>query len=139
MTGRGDRHLMARRVTLGGDMFTKSKAYSGFSVDDIGAAKKFYADTLGLEVEEGHGMLRVAIAGGNPLLIYPKPDHVPAMYTALNFPVGDVVAAVDALKAQGVSTIKYPGTDERGISRDMGPAIAWFTDPAGNILSVLEA
>jgi catechol 2,3-dioxygenase-like lactoylglutathione lyase family enzyme len=119
-------------------MFKKSKAYGSFSVDDIPAAKKFYGDTLGLGVEEGHGMLRVAVAGGNPLLIYPKPDHVPATYTALNFPVDDVVAAVDDLTARGIATIKYPGTDERGISRDMGPAIAWFADPAGNILSILE-
>jgi predicted enzyme related to lactoylglutathione lyase len=120
-------------------MFTKSKAFSGFSVDDIEAARAFYGETLGLTVEDEHGMLMVAIAGGNPLLIYPKPDHVPATYTALNFPVEDVEATVDALEARGVETLKYPGTDARGISRDMGPAIAWFTDPAGNILSVLEA
>ena len=119
-------------------MFTKVHAFSGFSVNDIAAAKKFYTDTLGLAVTEVHGMLRVAIEGGNPLLVYPKQDHVPATYTALNFPVDDVAAAVDDLKARGVATIKYPGTDERGISRDMGPAIAWFADPAGNILSVLE-
>ena len=119
-------------------MFTDTHAYSSFSVDDIDAARTFYGTTLGLDVSEEGGMLRVAIAGGNPLLVYPKADHVPATYTALNFPVNDVEEAVDALAAKGVATITYPGTDARGISRDMGPAIAWFADPAGNILSVLE-
>jgi catechol 2,3-dioxygenase-like lactoylglutathione lyase family enzyme len=119
-------------------MFKDTHAFSGLSVDDIDAARTFYGTTLGLGVSDESGMLRVAIAGGNPLLIYPKDDHVPATYTALNFPVDDVEEAVDALAAQGVETLKYPGTDARGISRDMGPAIAWFADPAGNILSVLE-
>ena len=119
-------------------MFKSTHAFSGFSVDDIDAARTFYGTTLGLRIDEEHGMLRVAIAGGNPLLVYPKDDHVPATYTALNFPVDDVEEAVDALASKGVATITYPGTDERGISRDMGPAIAWFADPAGNILSVLE-
>jgi catechol 2,3-dioxygenase-like lactoylglutathione lyase family enzyme len=119
-------------------MFKDTHAYSSFSVDDIDAARTFYGTTLGLKIDEEYGMLRVAIAGGNPLLVYPKDDHVPATYTALNFPVEDVVAAVDALAAKGIETLKYPGTDKRGVSRDMGPAIAWFADPAGNILSVLE-
>ena len=119
-------------------MFKHTHAYSSFSVDDIDAARTFYGKTLGLKIDEEHGMLRVSVAGGNPLLVYPKADHVPATYTALNFPVDDVEQAVDALATKGVETIRYPGTDERGISRDMGPAIAWFADPAGNILSVLE-
>lgn len=114
-------------------------AFSGFSVNDIDAARAFYRDVLGLAVaDEEYGMLRVAIAGGNPLLIYPKADHVPASYTALNFPVDDLAATIDSLAALGVETIRYPGMDKRGISWDMGPAIAWFTDPAGNIISVLE-
>lgn len=120
-------------------MFTKVRAFSGFSVDDIEAAREFYGGVLGLAVTEEHGMLRVAIEGGNPLLVYPKPDHVPATYTTLNFPVEDLAATLDALAAKGVETIKYSGTDKRGISWDMGPAIAWFADPAGNIISVLEA
>jgi catechol 2,3-dioxygenase-like lactoylglutathione lyase family enzyme len=126
-------------------MFTKVRAFSGFSVDDIDTARAFYGGILGLDVTEEHGMLHVAIKGGNPLLIYPKADHVPATYTALNFPVEDLAATLDALAARGVETIKYPGTDERGImgdiggTGDMGPAIAWFADPAGNIISVLEA
>lgn len=120
-------------------MFKEIRAFSGFSVDDIEAARAFYGGVFGLLVTEENGMLRVAIGGGNPLLIYPKADHVPATYTALNFPVDDLAATLDALAALGVETIKYPGTDKRGISWDMGPAIAWFTDPAGNIIAVIEA
>jgi catechol 2,3-dioxygenase-like lactoylglutathione lyase family enzyme len=120
-------------------MFKEVRAFSGFSVDDIEAARAFYGGVLGLAVTEENGMLRVAIGGGTPLLVYPKPDHVAATYTMLNFPVDDLAATLDALAAVGVETIKYPGTDKRGISWDMGPAIAWIADPAGNVISVLES
>jgi catechol 2,3-dioxygenase-like lactoylglutathione lyase family enzyme len=124
-------------------MFRETKAFSGFAVPDIGAAKAFYGDTLGIDVTEENGMLTLHLAGGRDTLVYPKPDHVPATYTILNFPVDDVEATVDALTAKGVEFQKYEGedysTDEKGIMRQSGPLIAWFTDPAGNILSVLEA
>jgi predicted enzyme related to lactoylglutathione lyase len=119
-------------------MFKDTKAFSGFSVDDISKAKAFYSETLELAVSEEHGMLRLHIAGGNPVLIYPKPDHSPATYTILNFPVASVDQAVDDLTKRGVRFEHYPNTDEKGISRGNGPNIAWFTDPAGNILSVIE-
>lgn len=121
-------------------MFRDSHAFSGFSTNDIGAARRFYAQTLGLEVTEENGMLTLHLADGGRVLIYPKDNHQPATYTVLNFPVSDIGAAVDALHAAGVELERYPGAnqDERGINRDQGPAIAWFTDPAGNILSVLE-
>lgn len=120
-------------------MFESTKAYSGFAAPDIEAARRFYADTLGVRVTEEHGMLTLHLAGGErPTLIYPKPDHAPANYTILNFPVDDVEAAVDGLAERGVSFERYDGMeqDERGIARGQGPDIAWFTDPAGNILSV---
>ncbi|MGH2722796.1 MAG: VOC family protein [Actinomycetota bacterium] len=121
-------------------MFATTKAYSGFSVDDIPAAKRFYGETLGLVVSEEHGMLTLHIAGGGDVLVYPKPDHTPASFTILNFPVDDIDRAVDELTKRGVSFQRYEGSqqDERGIQRDEGPPIAWFTDPAGNILSVLQ-
>lgn len=121
-------------------MFRDSHAFSGFSTNDIGAAQRFYAETLGLEVTEENGMLTLHLADGGRVLIYPKDNHEPATYTVLNFPVSDIGAAVDALSAAGVELERYPGAnqDERGINRDQGPAIAWFTDPAGNVLSVLE-
>ncbi|MGH2655235.1 MAG: VOC family protein [Actinomycetota bacterium] len=121
-------------------MFGKTKAFSGFSVDDIPAAKRFYGETLGLEVSEADGMLTLHIAGGGDILVYPKPDHTPAAFTMLNFPVEDIDAAVDELIKREVTFQRYEGSqqDERGIHRGMGPPIAWFTDPAGNILSVLE-
>jgi catechol 2,3-dioxygenase-like lactoylglutathione lyase family enzyme len=123
-------------------MFRDTKAFSGFSVDDIPKAKQFYSETLGLDVSEFNGMLSLNIAGGNPVLIYPKPNHVPATYTILNFPVADVEQTVDELTRRGVRFEIYdlPGlkTDERGIARGNGPTIAWFKDPAGNTLSVLE-
>jgi catechol 2,3-dioxygenase-like lactoylglutathione lyase family enzyme len=122
-------------------MFEHTKAYSGFSVDDIPKAKQFYGDTLGLKVTEENGMLTLHIAGDRPTLVYPKDDHTPASFTILNFPVDDVEAAVDELLKRGVQFERYEGIDqdERGISLDPnGPRIAWFTDPAGNILSVLE-
>ena len=123
-------------------MLADSKAFSGFAVPDIEAARKFYGETLGLEVEllEGPGLLTLHLAGDRPTLIYPKPDFEPASYTILNFPVDDIDAAVDELTARGVQFEKYDGfdQDEKGISRAAGPPIAWFKDPAGNILSVLE-
>jgi predicted enzyme related to lactoylglutathione lyase len=119
-------------------MFADSRAFSGFAVDDIAAAKAFYGDVLGIRVSEANGMLQLHIAGDRDTLIYPKADHVPATYTILNFPVPDIEAAVDALVAKGVEFQHSDWLDERGINRHGGPLIAWFTDPAGNILSVLE-
>jgi catechol 2,3-dioxygenase-like lactoylglutathione lyase family enzyme len=121
-------------------MFTTTKAYSGFSVDDIAAAKRFYGETLGLDVSEDHGMLTLHIAGGGNILVYPKPDHIPASFTILNFPVDDIDQAVGELTKRGVRFERYDGTeqDERGIHREFGPPIAWFTDPAGNVLSVIQ-
>ena len=123
-------------------MFKNSMAFSGFSVDDIDAARSFYGGTLGLDVRPGPmGMLELHLAGGPTVMIYPKPNHVPATYTILNFPVDDVDAAVDRLTKAGVTMERYPdiAQDANGISRGNGPDIAWFTDPAGNILSVLKA
>jgi len=120
-------------------MFEHTKAFSGFSVDDIPAARAFYADTLGIRVTEEHGMLTLHLAGGDrPTLIYPKKDHVPAEFTILNFPVAEIESAVDELAARGVAFEHYPNGDAKGIFREVGPPIAWFKDPAGNILSVLQ-
>ncbi|MDQ4041672.1 MAG: VOC family protein [Actinomycetota bacterium] len=122
-------------------MFGDVKAFSGFAVDDIEKARAFYADTLGVKTTEEHGLLTLHLAGGDrPTLIYPKPDFTPATYTILNFPVEDVEAAVDELTSRGVKFERYEGMgqDEKGITRGQGPDIAWFTDPAGNILAVLE-
>ena len=124
-------------------MFKDTKAFSGFAVDDLEAAKKFYSETLGIEVEQGGQGLRLKIIGGNPTFVYSKPDHVPATYTILNFPVDDIDRAVDQLTAAGVKFEHYGKlTDARGIARGAttggGPDIAWFKDPAGNILSVLQ-
>lgn len=122
-------------------MLRDSQAFSGFSVDDLPTAAAFYADVLGLQVSEDHGMLTLHVAGGRDTLVYPKPHHVPATFTILNFPVPDVEAAVDELTARGVVFERYEGTpgetDEKGVFRKGGPLIAWFTDPAGNILSVI--
>lgn len=122
-------------------MFKDVAAFSGFSVDDIPAAKRFYSETLGLSVSEEHGMLTLHLAGGRDVLVYPKPDHAPATFTILNFPVSDLERAVDDLTAHGVKLERYDGVtfDERGIFRGGGPPIAWFKDPAGNVLSVLQA
>jgi catechol 2,3-dioxygenase-like lactoylglutathione lyase family enzyme len=120
---------------------SNSTAFSGFAVPDTAAARAFYADTLGLEVTEEYGLLTLHLNGGErPTLIYPKPDHAPAAYTILNFKVDDIEAAVDALAARGVEFMRYDGMeqDERGIMRGGGPFIAWFTDPGGNILAVLQ-
>ncbi|MFL6624443.1 MAG: VOC family protein [Sulfurifustaceae bacterium] len=123
-------------------MLEQSNAFSGFSVDNLQRAKDFYAKTLGLEVSESDGLLTLHLAGGAHVLMYPKPDHTPATFTVLNFPVDDVDRTVDELAQRGVRFERYdaPGirTDEKGISRS-GPTIAWFKDPAGNILSVLSA
>ena len=127
-------------------MLAQSKAFSGFAVDDIEKAREFYGDTLGLEVEGGGRrvgrarLLNLKLAGDRATLVYPKPDFEPATYTILNFPVDDVEATVDGLTERGVSFERYEGVeqDEKGISRGMGPTIAWFKDPAGNVLAVLE-
>lgn len=124
-------------------MFKDVHAFSGFSVDDLAKAKEFYGTVLGLAVtEEEMGFLSLHIAGGTTVMIYPKPNHQPATFTILNFPVEDVEKAVDELTVKGVQFEHYEGeiqTDKKGISRGQGPTIAWFRDPAGNILSVLEA
>jgi predicted enzyme related to lactoylglutathione lyase len=124
-------------------MLEESKAFSGFAAPDISEIKEFYSNTLELKVTEEHGLLTLHLAGGNNVLIYPKPNHVPATFTVLNFPVDDVDLAVEELGKRGVRFEKYNGpeikTDEKGIMRGNGPTIAWFKDPAGNILSVLEA
>jgi predicted enzyme related to lactoylglutathione lyase len=123
-------------------MFKDSKAFSGFAVDDTETARDFYGTTLGLDVELGEmGLLALNVAGSRPVMVYPKPDFEPATYTVLNFPVRDIDAAVDGLSERGVAFEVYDGfeQDEKGIARDNGgPPIAWFRDPAGNILAVLE-
>jgi predicted enzyme related to lactoylglutathione lyase len=122
-------------------MFKDTKAFSGFSVNDIQKAKEFYGQTLGLEVSEAHGLLTLHLAGGTKVLVYPKPNHTPATFTILNFPVADIEEAVDKLTKSGVRFERYEGnlkTDEKGIFRGGGPLIAWFKDPAGNTLYVLE-
>jgi predicted enzyme related to lactoylglutathione lyase len=124
-------------------MFAETKAFSGFSVDDVDAARRFYGETLGIPVEDGEmGILTLRIAGDRPVIAYPKENHEPATFTILNFPVADVEAAVEQLTARGVRFERYEGTeietDEKGIFRGGGPLIAWFKDPAGNVLSVIE-
>jgi catechol 2,3-dioxygenase-like lactoylglutathione lyase family enzyme len=121
-------------------MFKDTRAFSGFAVDDVPAAQTFYGETLGLETSVEHGMLTLHLAGGRDTLVYPKPSHTPADYTILNFPVDDIEQAVDELSRRGVETLRFDGmpVDERGIMREGGPLIAWFTDPAGNVLSVLQ-
>jgi catechol 2,3-dioxygenase-like lactoylglutathione lyase family enzyme len=121
-------------------MFANTKAFSGFAVDDLSKAREFYGETLGLRTSEENGLLTLHIAGDRDTLVYPKPDHTPADYTILNFPVDDIDEAVDALAARGVQFERYEGfgQDEKGIAREAGPPIAWFRDPAGNILSVLQ-
>jgi catechol 2,3-dioxygenase-like lactoylglutathione lyase family enzyme len=123
-------------------MLADSKAFSGFAVPDLARAREFYADTLGLRVsgDEQDGALTLHLAGGRDVLVYIKPDHAPASYTILNFPVEDVEGTVDALTARGVRFEQYDGIeqDDKGINRGEGPLIAWFRDPAGNILSIIE-
>ena len=124
-------------------MFENTRAFSGFSVDDVGRAKKFYGDTLGVKVSEENGTLTLHIAGDRDIFVYPKgTDHSPASFTILNFPVEDVEATVEELTRRGVTFERYEGTptetDEKGIFRGDGPLIAWFKDPAGNVLSVIQ-
>jgi catechol 2,3-dioxygenase-like lactoylglutathione lyase family enzyme len=122
------------------EMFDSSDAFSGFSVDDVQKAQRFYGETLGMTVSEVNGLLRLTVANGGQVLVYPKPNHEPATFTVLNFPVSDVESAVDDLTARGVTFQRYDGfdQDDKGIFRGGGPLIAWFTDPAGNVLSVVE-
>jgi catechol 2,3-dioxygenase-like lactoylglutathione lyase family enzyme len=123
-------------------MIKKHSIFSSFAVQDVEAAKKFYRDTLGLDVAEGRmGTLELGIGHGAKVLVYPKPDHVPATFTVLNLPVDDVEQEVERLSRLGVRFEHFDGeieTDDKGISRGNGPTIAWFKDPAGNFLSVLE-
>jgi len=120
-----------------------SPAFSGFAVNDLAAARRFYEETLGVRVDDVPGtteLMRLHLGNGTEVLVYAKPDHTPATYTVLNFPVPDIEQAVDGLAARGVQFLRYenPPTDEKGIMRAGGPLIAWFTDPAGNVLSVLQ-
>jgi catechol 2,3-dioxygenase-like lactoylglutathione lyase family enzyme len=123
-------------------MFKNTKAFSGFSVNDLQQAKEFYGQTLGLDVSEANGLLQLHITGGTTILVYPKENHTPATFTILNFPVDNIEQAVDELASRGVQFESYNEgglvTDEKGIFRGGGPKIAWFQDPAGNLLSVLE-
>jgi catechol 2,3-dioxygenase-like lactoylglutathione lyase family enzyme len=124
-------------------VLAESKAFSGFAVDDLDEARRFYGETLGLRttvLDEQNGLMTLHLAGGRDTLVYRKPDFVPATYTILNFQVDDVERVVDELTARGVRFERYDGfeQDEKGISRGPGPVIVWFKDPAGNILSVLE-
>ncbi|NUK03840.1 VOC family protein [Streptomyces lunaelactis] len=122
-------------------MFGNTQAFSGFAADDIEKAKAFYSQTLGLKVTEEYGMLRLHLGSGAEVLVYPKAEHTPASFTVLNFPVDDIDAAVDELVRRGVRFERYPGMegDDKGIVRGGGgPDIAWFTDPAGNVISVLQ-
>ena len=122
-------------------MLTTSKAFSSFSVDDLSKAKEFYGQTLGVEVSESDEGLELKPSGNASVFLYPKSNHQPATFTVLNFMVDDIESAVDELKKSGVTFEKYEGeikTDEKGIHRNGGPTIAWFKDPAGNILSVIE-
>lgn len=122
-------------------MLKESKAFSGFSVNDLKAAKAFYGEKLGVEVKDGSEGLELHVAGGTPIFIYPKSNHEPATYTVLNFPVDDIEKTVDELGKRGVTIERYDDmkADEKGIARGHGMAIAWFKDPAGNILSVIES
>jgi catechol 2,3-dioxygenase-like lactoylglutathione lyase family enzyme len=122
-------------------MFRDTKAFSGFSVDDLDKARQFYGETLGLRVSEDHGMLRLHLAGDADILVYPKADHTPASFTILNFSVDDIYKAVDELTERGVRMERYDNlpADEKGVaSGEEMPPIAWFKDPAGNILSVVQ-
>jgi catechol 2,3-dioxygenase-like lactoylglutathione lyase family enzyme len=125
-------------------MFATAKAFSGFAVDDVEKAEKFYRGTLGVKTSIEHGLMTLHLAGDRPTLVYPKPDHTPATYTILNFPVDDIDQAVEKLTARGVRFEQFEGAGQdekgilRGLSRGEGPDIAWFKDPAGNVLSVLQ-
>jgi catechol 2,3-dioxygenase-like lactoylglutathione lyase family enzyme len=125
-------------------MFATAKAFSGFAVDDVEKAETFYRGTLGVKTSIEHGLMTLHLAGDRPTLVYPKPDHTPATYTILNFPVDDIDQAVEKLTARGVRFEQFEGAGQdekgilRGLSRGEGPDIAWFKDPAGNVLSVLQ-
>jgi catechol 2,3-dioxygenase-like lactoylglutathione lyase family enzyme len=121
-------------------MFETAKAFGSFAVDDLAAAQRFYGESLGLQVSDEGGAIMLQLAGDQRILAYPKPDHTPASFTILNFPVDDIDEAVDELAARGVPIQGYEGfhTDARGIYRGQGRSIAWFTDPAGNVLSVFQ-
>ena len=121
-------------------MFANTPAFSGFAVPDIEQARRFYGETLGVETSVENGLLTLHLAGDRATLVYPKPDFTPATYTILNFQVDDIEQAVDDLTARGVELLRYEGAeqDDKGIHRGEGPLIAWFTDPAGNILSVFQ-
>ncbi|HEX2909198.1 MAG TPA: VOC family protein [Chloroflexia bacterium] len=124
-------------------MLRDSRAFSGFSVDDLAKAREFYSQTLGLNLEDDGVGFRLLLAGGGSVFVYPKPDHVPATFTVLNFPVSNIDQAVDELTGKGVTFEQYRDmTDEKGIMRGLsvnrGPDIAWFKDPAGNFLSVIQ-
>lgn len=119
-------------------MLKHAEAFSGFSADDIEAARGFYSEKLEIEVTEEHGMLTLHLAPDRAVLIYPKPDHEPAAFTVLNFPVDDIDSAVAELRQRGVEFEDYDYVGDDGIMREQGPPIAWFRDPAGNVLSVLQ-
>jgi catechol 2,3-dioxygenase-like lactoylglutathione lyase family enzyme len=123
-------------------MLGNSEAFSGFAVPDLARARQFYGETLGLKVsgQEEDGLLNLELAGGRNVVVYLKPDHTPATYTILNFPVEDVEGTVDGLTARGVEFERYDGIDQddKGIHRGQGPLIAWFRDPAGNIMAIIE-
>ena len=121
-------------------MFKDTKAFSGFAVPDVERARRFYGETLGIETSVDNGLLTLHIAGDRPTLVYEKPDFTPATYTILNFPVDDIDEAVDGLAERGVQFERYEGfdQDEKGVARGQGPDIAWFKDPAGNILALLR-
>jgi catechol 2,3-dioxygenase-like lactoylglutathione lyase family enzyme len=133
----------AQKTRKSSSMFKESKSFSSFSVNDLKKAREFYGGTLGLDVTEMPEGLELRLTGGNTVFLYPKPNHAPASFTVLNFPVDDIEEAVDSLVGLGLRLEQYNlpdiKTDARGIARGPGPKIAWFKDPAGNILSVLEA
>ena len=123
-------------------MFRENKAFSSFSVDDLEKARKFYGETLGLNVSKETEGVNIELAGGGNIFIYPKDNHEPATFTVLNFMVDDVETAVDQLVEKGIEFEHFDGdlkTDEKGIFRGHGPTIAWFKDPAGNFLSICKA
>jgi catechol 2,3-dioxygenase-like lactoylglutathione lyase family enzyme len=121
-------------------MFANTKAYSGLAVKDLQKAREFYGETLGIQTSEEYGLMWLHLAGGRDTLVYEQPDVTPASYTILNFEVDDIDKAVDALASSGVLFERYDGVeqDERGVFRREGPYIAWFKDPSGNVLSVLQ-
>jgi catechol 2,3-dioxygenase-like lactoylglutathione lyase family enzyme len=139
MTAQGAQKTSRKKES---SMFKDAKAFSSFSVNDLKKAREFYGGTLGLEVAETPEGLELHLAGGNTVFLYPKPNHTPASFTVLNFPVNNIEEAVDKLVDLGLRLERYDlpdlKTDKRGIARGPGPKIAWFKDPAGNILSVLE-